>query len=87
MLPRIDARLAIDMYCYRIRRYIGSYLPVLDRLDALVFTGGIGENSPHIRPRSCLGLEHLGFALDEDANNAPLDQAMGCRPQAPTAGS
>lgn len=70
------ARLAIDMYCYRIRKYIGGYLPELQRLDALVFTGGIGENSPHIRAESCRGLEHLGIVLDEDANNAPLDQAM-----------
>ena len=70
------ARLAIDMYCYRIRKYIGSYLPLLERLDALVFTGGIGENSAHIRAGCCRGLEHLGIALDEDANKAPVDRAM-----------
>ena len=68
------ARLAIDMYCYRIRKYIGSYLAVLDKLDALVFTGGIGENSPNIRARCCRGLEHLGIVLDEDANRTLADR-------------
>ncbi len=70
------AKLAIDMYCYHIRKYIGSYLPLLDRLDAVVFTGGIGENSPHIRARCCRGLEHLGITLDEDRNKKPVDHAI-----------
>ena len=63
------ARLAIDMYCYRIRKYIGAYYAVLGHLDALVFTAGIGENSPAIRRQSCAGLERFGIRID-DARNA-----------------
>jgi acetate kinase len=62
------ARLAIDMYCYRIRKYIGAYYAVLGHLDALVFTAGIGENSPAIRGQSCAGLERFGIRIDEDRN-------------------
>jgi acetate kinase len=63
------ARLAIDMYCYRIRKYIGAYYAVLGHLDALVFTAGIGENSPQIRLQCCAGLERFGIRID-DARNA-----------------
>ncbi len=62
------ARLAIDMYCYRIRKYIGAYYAVLGRLDALVFTAGIGENSPPIRKQSCAGLDRFGIRIDEARN-------------------
>jgi acetate kinase len=63
------ARLAIDMYCYRIRKYIGAYYAVLGHLDALVFTAGIGEHSPLIRKQSCAGLDRFGIRVD-DARNA-----------------
>ncbi|MGB7933281.1 MAG: acetate kinase [Gammaproteobacteria bacterium] len=62
------ARLAIDMYCYRIRKYIGAYYAVLGHLDALVFTAGIGENSPPIRKQSCAGLERFGIRIDDTRN-------------------
>jgi acetate kinase len=62
------ARLAIDMYCYRIRKYIGAYYAVLGHLDTLVFTAGIGENSPPIRTQSCAGLERFGIRIDEARN-------------------
>ena len=65
------AQLAIDMYCYRIRKYIGAYCAVLGHVDALVFTAGIGENSALIRETACNGLERLGIALDPDKNHAP----------------
>ena len=65
------ARLAIDMYCYRIRKYIGAYCAVLGHVDALVFTAGIGENSALVRETACSGLEMLGIALDPDKNHAP----------------
>jgi acetate kinase len=65
------ARLAIDMYCYRIRKYIGAYYAVLGRLDALVFTAGIGENSPPIRKQSCTGLDRFGIRIDEARNAQP----------------
>ena len=63
------AQLAIGMYCYRIRKYIGAYLAVLGHLDALVFTAGIGENSPEIREQVCAGLKALGITLDTGMNH------------------
>jgi acetate kinase len=63
------ARLAIDMYCYRIRKYIGAYCAVLGRVDALVFTAGIGENSPPVRAQACAGLERFGIRIDEARNS------------------
>jgi len=65
-----SASLAIDMYSYRIRKYIGAYTAVLGRVDALVFTGGIGENDAEVRRKACEGLERLGIALDEGGNNS-----------------
>jgi acetate kinase len=62
------AQLAIKMYCYRIKKYIGAYYAVLGRLDALVFTGGIGENSTINRAGSCQGLSHMGIEVDPDKN-------------------
>jgi len=62
------ARLAIDVFCYRIKKYIGMYMAVLGRVDALVFTGGIGENAADVRTGSCEGLEPLGIALDSKRN-------------------
>lgn len=65
-----QASLALDMFSYRIKKYIGAYAAVLERVDALVFTGGIGENSPEVRKRSCQGLGSLGIVLDEERNEA-----------------
>jgi acetate kinase len=66
-----SASLAIDMYCYRIKKYIGAYTAVLGRVDALVFTGGIGENDGEVRRRACEGLSLLGIAVDEARNGSP----------------
>jgi acetate kinase len=66
-----SAELAIDMYCYRIRKYIGAYTAVLGRVDALVFTGGIGENDAEVRRRACEGLSLLGIAVDDAKNGSP----------------
>jgi len=65
-----DARskLAIEMYAYRIKKYVGAYFAVLGRVDAVVFTAGIGENSAEIRARSCAGLSGLGIEIDPDRN-------------------
>lgn len=62
------ARLAIEIFCYRARKYIGAYLAGMGGADAIVFTGGIGENSPEIRGRICKGLEWAGLTLDEAKN-------------------
>ena len=64
------AMLALDMFCYRVKKYIGAYCAVLGRVDAVVFTGGIGENSATVRSRACSGLEHMGISLDEGRNAA-----------------
>jgi len=62
------AQLAIDIFCYRIKKYIGTYCAVLDTVDAVVFTGGIGENSMFLRQQICTGLTQLGIQLDEEKN-------------------
>jgi acetate kinase len=64
------ARLAIDLYVYRIRRELGSLAAALGGLDALVFTAGIGENAPAIRERICRDAGWLGIELDPGANAA-----------------
>ena len=68
-----NAKLALDAYCYRLKKYIASYIGVLGGLDALVFTAGVGENSPIVRQKSCEKLEFLGIKLNEDKNR----QAVG----------
>ena len=62
------ARLAIEIFCYRARKYIGSYLAAMNGAEAIVFTGGIGENAAEIRERICSDLGWLGIALDEELN-------------------
>ena len=62
------AKLAVDIFCLRVKKYIGAYLAEMGGADALVFTGGIGENSAEVRRRVCAGLEWLGIDLDVDAN-------------------
>ena len=61
---------ALDVYCYRIRKYVGAYAAALGRLDALVFTAGIGENSDGVRAGVCQGLEGLGVALNPKRNRS-----------------
>jgi len=65
-------RLAIEVFCYRARKYIGAFLAAMGGADALVFTGGIGENSPEIRAKICAGLEWAGLRLDEGKNRATV---------------
>lgn len=60
--------LAIDMFCYRLKKYIGSYMAVLGKVDAIVFTGGIGENVPLVREKSLSNMDFLGIFLDEEKN-------------------
>ena len=61
-------RLAIEIFCYRARKYIGAFLACIDGADAVVFTGGIGENSPEIRALICEGMEWAGLKLDASRN-------------------
>ncbi len=61
-------RLAIEVFCYRARKYVGAYLAGMGGADAVVFTGGIGENSPEIRARICEGMEWAGLKIDDTKN-------------------
>jgi len=66
--PGEQARLAVDLYCYRVRKYIGAYQAVLGGADGIVFGGGVGEHAPSVRARSLAHLEWCGIRLDEAAN-------------------
>ena len=72
------AELAIELFCYRARKYVGSYLAVLGGVDAIVFGGGIGENAPEVRKRICQNMAWCGISLNADRNRA----AVGLRPGA-----
>ncbi|MCF7946079.1 MAG: acetate kinase [Spirochaetia bacterium] len=61
-------QLAIDMECYRIKKYIGAYVAAIGKTDAVVMTAGVGEMAPHIRKGALSGLEHLGIILDQEKN-------------------
>ncbi|TXL14146.1 hypothetical protein BMR06_16515 [Methylococcaceae bacterium HT5] len=61
--------MAIHIFCYRIKKYIGAYMAALNGLDAIIFTGGIGEHSSIIRALSCQNLENLGIQVDATKNN------------------
>ena len=63
------SQMAVQMFAYQIRKFIGAYAAVLNGLDTLVFTGGIGEGAEEVRIKICLGLEYLGVALDTQANS------------------
>jgi acetate kinase len=63
------AHLAIEVFCYRVRKYIGAFLAATGGADAVIFTGGIGENSPEVRGRICAGLEWMGLNLDSSRND------------------
>ncbi len=71
------SRLAIDIFCYRARKYIGAYIAALNGVEAIVFAGGIGENSPSIRERICRNMDWLGIQIDADRNAILKDGAEG----------
>jgi acetate kinase len=66
------AHLALEMFCYRVRKYVGAYLAALGGAEAVVFTGGIGEHAAPIRARICRGLEWAGLELDAQRNGAAI---------------
>jgi acetate kinase len=65
-----QAKIAIDVFCYRIRRYIGAYTAAMGHVDALIFTGGIGENAPLVREKACERLGEMGFLVDPARNQS-----------------
>lgn len=70
------AKLAFDMMVYRLKQYIGSYYAILGKIDAIIFTGGIGENAIHTRHDVCENMEHLGITIDKEKNNQRIDGIM-----------
>jgi acetate kinase len=75
------ARLAIDVFCYRLRKYIGAYVAALGGVDAIAFAGGIGENAPAVRERTLQGLDALGLALDPARNAEAKGQEEEISPE------
>jgi len=77
-----DARLAIQMFCYSVRKQVAAMIAALDGVDAIVFTGGIGENDEEVRAAICRGLSWIGVRLDEaknaSANNLINSPASRC---------
>ena len=71
-----QARLALTMFCYRLKKYIGAYMAALGGVDCIVFTGGIGENSATVRQMCCQDMEWLGLILDEEKNNIRQQKIM-----------
>lgn len=69
------ATLAFDIYIHRLKKYIGAYYAVLGRVDAVVFTAGVGENAAPVREAAIAGLEELGLAVDADLNAVRSDEA------------
>jgi len=63
------AELTLEMYCYRIKSYIGAYIAAMNGVDAIVFTAGIGENGPDVREEICADMDYLGIAIDAEKNN------------------
>ena len=63
-----DAALAVDKYAYEVKKFIGAYIAAMDGLDALIFTAGVGENSPEMRMNICNGLDNLGLKVDFTKN-------------------
>ena len=76
-------RLAIEIFCYRARKYLGSFLASMGGADAVIFSGGIGENSPDVRARICAGMEWAGLYLDAAKNQ----ETVGCEGKICTEGS
>lgn len=66
-----QADLALDVYCHRLKHYVGAYYAQLGRVDAIVFTAGVGENVPEVRARTLANLEHMGIKIDPAKNQAP----------------
>jgi acetate kinase len=70
------AAFAVDLFCYRVRKYLGAYMAVLGGADAIVFGGGIGENAPEIRSRICNDMAWCGIRIDSDRNR----EGVGLKP-------
>jgi acetate kinase len=72
-----NAKLAIEMFCYRARKYLGAYMAILNGVDCITFGGGIGENAPQIRKRICDEMSWCGLLLDEERNQLAHNVSSG----------
>ncbi|AQW81128.1 acetate kinase [Campylobacter pinnipediorum] len=72
------AKLAFEMFCYRIKKYIGAYYAVVGKLDAIIFTGGIGENDQGMREKVCNELKHFGISIDSNLNKDRSNRGNRC---------
>jgi len=72
----IQCKYAFEVFCYRIKKYISTYLGILNGADGIVFTAGIGENSPRVRDKSLEDMENLGIVIDKDKNNEAIGREM-----------
>lgn len=79
------AALAFDVYCRRIKQYVGGYAALLGRVDAITFTAGVGENAPPVRAAALAGLERFGIAVDETRNAEAAGELLISPPDAPVA--
>jgi acetate kinase len=70
---------AIGVFCYQAKKFIGGYAAALGGIDALVFTGGIGERSPEVRGRICEGLGFLGIEIDDGSNRVNAETISAAR--------
>ncbi|HZX46151.1 MAG TPA: acetate kinase [Clostridia bacterium] len=75
-----NAKLAIEVFTYKVKKFIGSYSAVMNGVDVIVFTAGLGENSVSMRERICSGLDYLGLELDPEANNVRGKEAIISKP-------
>lgn len=75
-----NAKLAIEVFAYKVKKFIGSYSAVMNGVDIIVFTAGLGENSISMRERICSGLDYLGLELDREANNVRGKEAIISKP-------
>ena len=66
------SRLAVEVFCYRARKYLGAYLAVVGNAEAVIFSGGIGENAPAVRQKICAGMEWCGLILDDVKNSSAI---------------
>ncbi len=71
------AKMALEVFCYRVRKYLGAYLVALGGADAVIFSGGIGEHAPEIRGRICQDMEWCGLRLDPERNAAAVGLIAG----------
>jgi acetate kinase len=80
-----EAKLAYDVYIHRLRKYVGAYLAVLGRVDAIAFTAGVGENVAAVREDALFGLDGLGIAVDPERNRSESGARVISRDDSPTA--